>query len=378
MRCCCVPGCSSSLRQKQPGVSFHEVPADISLREKWLHAISGDVFPSTAIMQRSVVCSLHFLTTDFKKDFRRRLLKPGAVPSVFGEPASSLAQNVESTTVAIVSASTTVPTVPGELVPCLPHPENTTTANVSASTPVATVFGELLTSLPQPESTTRGTTQKRKRTPSSASLSRGQLERANEGPAKPLEQLLSSHSDDSSIEGSEPTNSLVQPQQVEIDLTAESPGTFNATRTGMVFAKRSITTQTPLKFCHSMYFVHRKRWRERERALQARNERLSRIADSYKQELLTLIEAAHVGEFIEVTSDAEKGNSKALLIVDQVKNYRKHKPQWSETTLTHSTILRDLSTQAYEYLRSEDLLTLPCNKTIQKYIGAVSGEECKE
>lgn len=357
-------------------MSFHEVPADISLREKWLHAL--DVFPSTAIMQRSVVCSLHFLTTDFKKDFTRRLLKPGAVPSVFGEPAPSLAQNVESTTAASVSASTIVPTVPGELVPCLPHHENTTTANVSASTPVASVFGELVTSLPQPESTTQGTTQKRMRTPSSPSLSRGHLERANEEPAKPVEQLLSSLCDDSSIEGSEPTNNLVQPQQVEMDLTAESPGAFNATRTGMVCAKRSFKTQTPLKLCHSMYFVHRKRWRERERALKARNERLSRIADSYKQELLKLIEAAHVGAFIEVTSDAEKGNSKALLIVDQVKNYGKHKPQWSQTTLRHSIILRNLSPMTYEYLRSEDLLTLPCNKTIQKYIGAVSGEECKE
>lgn len=158
MRCCCVPGCSSSCRRKQPGLSFHEVPADISLREKWLHAILGDAFPSTAIKEHSVVCSLHFLTTDFKKDFTRRLLKPGAVPSVFGEPALNLAETVENTTAASVSVSTTVPTVPGELVPC--QPENTT-ANVSASTPVATVSGELVTSLPQPQSTTQGTTRKR-------------------------------------------------------------------------------------------------------------------------------------------------------------------------------------------------------------------------
>ncbi|KAH9384431.1 hypothetical protein HPB48_026438 [Haemaphysalis longicornis] len=123
-----------------------------------------------------------------------------------------------------------------------------------------------------------------------------------------------------------------------------------------------------------MYFVHRKRWREKERALKIKNERLRRTVDSYKEELLKLKEAAHVSAFLEVTSDAEKGNAKALLIVDQVKNYQKKKPQWSETTLRHSIILRNLSTKAYEYLRSEDLLRLPCNKTIQKYIGAVSGE----
>ncbi|KAH7941053.1 hypothetical protein HPB49_009694 [Dermacentor silvarum] len=97
MRCYCVPGCSSSCRRKQLGLSFPEVPADISLREKWLHAILRDVFPSTAIKKRSV-CSRHFLTTDFKKDFTRRLLKPGAVPSVIGELVPSLARIVESTT----------------------------------------------------------------------------------------------------------------------------------------------------------------------------------------------------------------------------------------------------------------------------------------
>lgn len=42
--------------------------------------------------------------------------------------------------------------------------------------------------------------------------------------------------------------------------------------------------------------------------------------------------------------------------------------------LRHSIILRNLSTKAYEYLRSEDLLRLPCNKTLQNYIDAVSGE----
>lgn len=44
--------------------------------------------------------------------------------------------------------------------------------------------------------------------------------------------------------------------------------------------------------------------------------------DAYKEELLKLKEAAHVSAFIEVTSDTENGNSKALLIVDQVKNYK--------------------------------------------------------
>lgn len=263
MRCCCVPGCSLSCRRKQPGVSFHEVPAETSLRDKWLHAILGDAFSSTTIKEHSVVCSLHFHASDFEKDFTRRLLKPGAVPSVFSELVPSLARNVESTTAASVSTSTTVPTVHGELFPCLTQPKNTTPTNVSASPPLE--IGELLT--PQPESTTQGTTQKRKRTPSSASLSHEQPEDSNEGPAKSLDN-------DDSNEGSELAKNLVQTKQVEADLAAESAGTFNATPTGMVYAKRSLKTQTPFRLYPSMYFVQRKRWREKERALRAKNEGL--------------------------------------------------------------------------------------------------------
>ncbi|KAH9384134.1 hypothetical protein HPB48_026127 [Haemaphysalis longicornis] len=37
-------------------------------------------------------------------------------------------------------------------------------------------------------------------------------------------------------------------------------------------------------------------------------------------------------------------------------------------------VIRNLSAKAYEYLRTENLLRLPCNKTLQKYIGTVSGE----
>ncbi|KAH7982256.1 hypothetical protein HPB52_003545 [Rhipicephalus sanguineus] len=214
-----------SCRRKLSEVSFHEEPAETSLRDKWLHAILGDAFSSTTIKEHSVVCSLHIHASDFKKDFTRRLLKPGGVPSVFSEPVTSLARNVESTTAASVSTSTTVPTAHGELFPCLTQPENTTPANVSGSPPV-------------------------------------EIEHSNEGPAKSLD------SDDSNG-GSELAKNLVQTKQVEANLAARVP---------------------------------RKRWREKERALKVKNERLSRTVDAYKQELLKLKEAAHVSAFIEVTS----------------------------------------------------------------------------
>lgn len=125
-------------------------------------------------------------------------------------------------------------------------------------------------------------------------------------------------------------------------LTAESPSTFNATRTGLVYAKRSLKTSIPLKLYPLTYFTHRKWWHDRV-GTESKKMRLSRTVDSYKQELLKLKEAAHVSSFIEVTSDAEKGNLKALLlIVDQVKNCknerrrRGQKPCWD--TASYSEI----------------------------------------
>ncbi|KAH7965348.1 hypothetical protein HPB49_006266 [Dermacentor silvarum] len=64
----------------------------------------------------------------------------------------------------------------------------------------------------------------------------------------------------------------------------------------------------------------------------------------------------------------------ARILLDQVKNYSRKKPQWSETTIRHCIVLHSLSAKAYEYLRSEELLRLPCRKTLRKYIGSVSGE----
>ncbi|KAH7952541.1 hypothetical protein HPB52_023876 [Rhipicephalus sanguineus] len=83
MRYCCVPRCTSSERQKEPGVTFHELPSDSAARERWITAIAReDSVPNTAFYY-TVVCSLHFKPSDFRDDCKRRQLKPDAVPSVF-------------------------------------------------------------------------------------------------------------------------------------------------------------------------------------------------------------------------------------------------------------------------------------------------------
>ncbi|KAH8031979.1 hypothetical protein HPB51_022501 [Rhipicephalus microplus] len=86
MRYCCVPKCRSGQRRKQDGVSFHEIPVESTSRERWLMAISREERVPNSTSNYSVVCSLHFLPPDFKDGYTRRLLKPGAVPSVFDDP----------------------------------------------------------------------------------------------------------------------------------------------------------------------------------------------------------------------------------------------------------------------------------------------------
>lgn len=92
MRFCCVPQCASSQRKKAPGVSFHEIPSDSGLRELWLKSIAREDWVPNVTSNYSVVCSLHFRESDFRDNIKKRLLKPGAVPSVFNEPTSCAGQ----------------------------------------------------------------------------------------------------------------------------------------------------------------------------------------------------------------------------------------------------------------------------------------------
>ncbi|KAH8027279.1 hypothetical protein HPB51_004106 [Rhipicephalus microplus] len=91
-------------------------------------------------------------------------------------------------------------------------------------------------------------------------------------------------------------------------------------------------------------------------------------------ELKKLHEDALVADGFYIKERAKEKEPAALFLIDQIKNFKKKRPSWSEETTRHCVVLRHLSTRAYEPIRGEMLLKLPCRKTLSNYFGTTSGE----
>ncbi|XP_075745627.1 uncharacterized protein LOC142803730 [Rhipicephalus microplus] len=109
----------------------------------------------------------------------------------------------------------------------------------------------------------------------------------------------------------------------------------------------------------SVSAMDKRKWRRKERDLNARIERLKNTVDKYKQELQKLKEESYVSAFLHVVEKAREKGLAASILVEQVQNFSKKKPTWSEQTVRHAVVLRNLSTCAYEPVRSTGILRLP-------------------
>ncbi|XP_065888497.1 THAP domain-containing protein 2-like [Dysidea avara] len=96
---CCVPQCTNR-RNKNPELSYHTFPKTAELKKKWIMAIQRDEGPTFKVTNNTVVCSAHFVPSDytvgqrqgrlaeglassFNTTKRLKRLKNGAVPSLF-------------------------------------------------------------------------------------------------------------------------------------------------------------------------------------------------------------------------------------------------------------------------------------------------------
>ncbi|KAH8037906.1 hypothetical protein HPB51_018394 [Rhipicephalus microplus] len=124
----------------------------------------------------------------------------------------------------------------------------------------------------------------------------------------------------------------------------------------------------------SVLVVEKAKWRRKEKKLRSQLLRLQQTIDKYKMELKKLLEDALVAVVSYIKERANEKELAALFLIDQIENFKKKGPSWSEETTRRCVVLRHLSTRAYEHIRGEMLLKLPCRKTLSNYLGTTSGE----
>lgn len=91
---CCVPRCGTGSWSCDPTITFHDFPSSPDIAAKWIKQINYAIksTPMWIPRGRSVICSKHFLQTDFKDN--TDALKPRCVPTIFGH--KFIGENAES------------------------------------------------------------------------------------------------------------------------------------------------------------------------------------------------------------------------------------------------------------------------------------------
>lgn len=137
---------------------------------------------------------------------------------------------------------------------------------------------------------------------------------------------------------------------------------------------RDQSVQVDSRSTSSVLATEKAKWKRKEKHLRSQVLRLQQTVDKYKMELKKLHEDALVADVSYIKERAKEKEPAAIFLMEQIENFRKKRPSWSEETTRRCVVLRHLSTKAYEHIRGETLLKLPCRKTLSNYMGTTSGE----
>lgn len=85
-------------------------------------------------------------------------------------------------------------------------------------------------------------------------------------------------------------------------------------------------------------------------------------------------EECYIPAFLHIREKANEKDVQASILLEQIDNFQKIKPTWSELTVRHAVILQNLSMQAYEHMRTEGILRLPCRSTLERFMGSSRGQ----
>lgn len=268
MAYCCVPRCKSDEKRKTAGLSFHEIPADSDLREKWLAKIHRDCWTPNTTSCYTKVCSRHFKDDDFIQGKRRRLRK-GAVPSVFEDFPLHLQ----------------------------PKPKN-----------------ERSTASIQKRDCSSG-----KRATNAATVAPGLLPSSTRAPSLPDAADCTPINIDTGDSASALGQLAPEPQHAQCD---EGVQVDNRPRSSLLVAERA-------------------KWKRKERDLRSQILRLKQTVDKYKLELKKIHEDPITAAISYIRREAEHKQPSALFLPEQIQNFRKKRPSWSEETV-QSTVFFDI------------------------------------
>ncbi|GLV33416.1 hypothetical protein CBL_20157 [Carabus blaptoides fortunei] len=90
------------------------------------------------------------------------------------------------------------------------------------------------------------------------------------------------------------------------------------------------------------------------------------------QELQGRMNNSHINLLEKIKKQASENDSAAIFLLDQILNFEKKKPKWSELTIRNCVMWRIASPKGYEHPRL-NILRLPCRQTLNRYISTSVG-----